>query len=550
MNPHEGMVLGNRYTLTEPIASGGMGDVWKASDSVLGRQVAVKVMRPDASSEPTFADRFRDEARHTASLTHPNIATVYDYGEDGGDAYLVMELVEGEPLSQLITRGPMAPQQTRSVLGQAALALAAAHAAGVVHRDVKPANILLTPEDRVKLTDFGIARAIDSAGHTRTGEVLGTPHYLAPEQALGRTATGASDIYALGVVGHEMLTGRKPFDSGSAVATALAHVNDAVPPLPGSVPADLRRIVESCMAKDPAARPTSAAALAAALGMPVGGLTHVDPATSVFNAADTGAASTQVVQPVAVPRGATEVMPGRVPPRRGADPVRRGAPPPPGQTRRRSGAGWWWLPALVALAAIAFFVWQYASNNTATPTPDPTATVSRTTATPAPTTTPIPSLPTASTPPPTTLPPTTLPPTTPPPTTPPPSTPPPSTPPPSTPPPSTPPPTTPPPTTPPPTTPPPTTTAPPATGQIKSKDYVGKNVDEATAGLTTSGFTNIKRQPVASKEPAGTVTAVSPDRKVPLSQQITLSVSDGSATAGPKGPNNAAPSAKGGAGRA
>jgi len=240
MNPHKGMTLGNRYTLTESIASGGMGDVWKASDSVLGREVAVKVMRPDTASEPTFADRFRDEARHTASLTHANIATVFDYGEDGGDAYLVMELVEGQPLSQLIAHGPMAPERVRSILGQAALALAAAHAAGVVHRDVKPANILVTPEGRVKLTDFGIARATDSAGHTRTGEVLGTPHYLAPEQALGRTATGASDIYALGVVGHEMLTGRKPFDSGSAVATALSQVNDPVPPLPGPVPAELR----------------------------------------------------------------------------------------------------------------------------------------------------------------------------------------------------------------------------------------------------------------------------------------------------------------------
>ena len=239
MNPVEGLTLGSRYTLTERIAAGGMGEVWRARDSVLGRVVAVKVMRPHAADEPAFADRFRDEARHTASLSHPNIATVYDYGEDDGAAYLVMELVDGQPLSELIARGPIPPDRVRSIVGQAALALAAAHAQGVVHRDVKPANILITSEGRVKLTDFGIASAGENTGYTRTGEVLGTPHYLAPEQAVGRPATGASDLYALGIVAHEMLTGVKPFDGGSAVATALSQVNDAPPPLPDTVPADL-----------------------------------------------------------------------------------------------------------------------------------------------------------------------------------------------------------------------------------------------------------------------------------------------------------------------
>ncbi|MGI8716632.1 MAG: protein kinase domain-containing protein, partial [Lapillicoccus sp.] len=161
MNPHAGMILGNRYTLTDRVASGGMGDVWQAADLVLGRTVALKVMRPNADDEPTFADRFRDEARHTASLSHRNIAAVYDYGEDDGAAYLVMELVHGQPLSRIIAQGPVTPERTRSVVGQAALALAAAHAAGVVHRDVKPANILVTDEGQVKLTDFGISRATD-----------------------------------------------------------------------------------------------------------------------------------------------------------------------------------------------------------------------------------------------------------------------------------------------------------------------------------------------------------------------------------------------------
>ena len=304
MNPEAGMTLGSRYTLTDRIAAGGMGDVWRAKDSVLGRDVAVKVMRASAAEDPTFANRFRDEARHSAGMSHQNIATVYDYGEDDGTAYLVMELVDGEPLSQMIARGPMNPDQVRGIVGQAALALAAAHAAGVVHRDVKPANILITPDGRVKLTDFGIARAVDGASHTRTGEVLGTPQYLSPEQALGKGATGASDLYALGIITQEMLTGRKPFDSGSAVATALAQVNDPPPPLPDWVPSDLRRIVDQSLAKDPADRPTSAAAVAAALGMPVTGLAQIPPATSVVHTGDTDPDGTQVMD---APTG-TEVL--------------------------------------------------------------------------------------------------------------------------------------------------------------------------------------------------------------------------------------------------
>ena len=186
MSPTIGSTLGGRYTLTERIATGGMGDVYAARDAVLHRIVAVKVMRPRTDDETTFAMRFRDEARHTAKLSHPNIATVYDYGEDDGTAYLVMELVPGTPLSTLIDAGPMSQEQVRLILGQCALALASAHEAGVVHRDVKPANILVTPEGQAKLTDFGIARAADGSGHTRTGEVMGTPQYLAPEQAMGR----------------------------------------------------------------------------------------------------------------------------------------------------------------------------------------------------------------------------------------------------------------------------------------------------------------------------------------------------------------------------
>lgn len=265
----QGFRLGGRYELRYRIAVGGMGEVWESLDEVLERIVAVKVMRRATEDEPTVARRFRDEALHAANLAHPNIATVFDYGEDDGLAYLVMELVAGEPLSAIVRReGAMSPDRVRSIVGQAALALGAAHEAGVVHRDVKPANILVTPEGLVKLTDFGIARALDGSGQTLTGEIVGTPHYLSPEQALGEAATGASDLYALGIVAHEMLTGAKPFDKQTPIATALAQVHDTPPPLPDEVPRELRALVEQCLAKSPSARPRSAVELGERLGLP------------------------------------------------------------------------------------------------------------------------------------------------------------------------------------------------------------------------------------------------------------------------------------------
>ena len=261
-------VLGGRYVLGDRIASGGMADVWAATDNTLQREVAVKVMRPDIDHEEVFARRFRDEALHAASLLHTNIATVFDYGEDDGLAFLVMERVEGSPLSQVIRdEGPQGADRVTSVIGQAAMALGVAHEARVVHRDVKPANIILRPDGLVKLTDFGISRAMDSAGHTRMGELLGTPHYLSPEQVLGEPASGASDLYALGVVAHEMITGRRPFAAGTPIAVALAHVHELPPPLPAGLPEALAQVVEELLAKNPDDRPPNARAVAIRLGM-------------------------------------------------------------------------------------------------------------------------------------------------------------------------------------------------------------------------------------------------------------------------------------------
>lgn len=266
---HEGVLVGDRYELTRFIASGGMGDVWEARDTTLDRVVALKIMRPDTTAEPVFAERFRDEALMTAGLSHHNIATLFDYGQHEEMAFLVMELVDGIPLSEVLRdSGALDPDRVRSIVGQMALALGAAHDAGLVHRDIKPANVLLTESGTVKLTDFGIARATDSGGRTRTGEMLGTPNYLSPEQALGRTATPASDIYALGVVAHELLSGRRPFDKETPVATALAHVMEPMPTLPAAIPTDLTELISRCLAKEPEDRPASAREVATAIGMP------------------------------------------------------------------------------------------------------------------------------------------------------------------------------------------------------------------------------------------------------------------------------------------
>jgi serine/threonine-protein kinase len=263
-----GLLLGERYRLVRRVASGGMADVWAAEDEVLQRDVAVKVMRPDPDHEELFALRFRDEALHSAGLIHTNIATLFDYGEDDGVAFLVMELVDGKPLSTIIReRGRVDPDQVRSIVGQCALALGVAHEAKVVHRDVKPANILVREDGLVKLTDFGIARALDASGHTRAGDLLGTPSYISPEQALGRPATGASDLYALGVVGHEALSGAKPFDKPTPIATAMSHLHEAPPPLPDDVPEDLAGVIEDLLEKDPRDRPENARAVAVRLGL-------------------------------------------------------------------------------------------------------------------------------------------------------------------------------------------------------------------------------------------------------------------------------------------
>ncbi|WP_260615749.1 serine/threonine-protein kinase [Microbispora sp. KK1-11] len=249
-------VLGGRYRLTSPIAAGGMGEVWRADDELLGREVAIKLLGRHVAGDATFRDRFRSEARITAALTDPGIAQVFDYGESDGLAYLVMELVRGEPLSAILARnGVLGPDVTLDLVEQTARGLHAAHRAGVIHRDVKPGNLLVTETGQVKITDFGIARALEAAPLTATGTILGTAQYVSPEQASGATLSPASDVYSLGVVAYECLAGRPPFTAETPVALALRHLNDTPPPLPGNVPAPVAALVMAMLAKDPAARP-------------------------------------------------------------------------------------------------------------------------------------------------------------------------------------------------------------------------------------------------------------------------------------------------------
>src|SRR5690554_2599563 len=265
MRPTSGLTFGGRYQLSSRVAIGGMGEVWQATDLVIGRTVAIKILKDEYMGDPGFLERFRAEARHAALVNHEGIANVFDYGEEEGSAYLVMELVPGEALSAILERERvLATDRVLDFVAQTASALHAAHSAGLVHRDIKPGNLLITPDGRVKITDFGIARIADQVPLTATGQVMGTVQYLSPEQASGHPASPGTDIYSLGIVAYEALAGRRPFTGESQVAIAMAQINDQAPELPSTVSEPVRNLVYSCISKSPAERPASAAHLARA----------------------------------------------------------------------------------------------------------------------------------------------------------------------------------------------------------------------------------------------------------------------------------------------
>jgi eukaryotic-like serine/threonine-protein kinase len=353
------LVLGQRYRLTSRIAGGGMGEVWRATDDVLGREVAVKILRREYVDDPTFLARFQAEARHTANLSHPNIAAVYDFGEgdpaqpgEAGSPFLVMENVPGDPLSTIVSReGRLDPDRTMDVVGQAALGLQAAHDAGVIHRDVKPGNILVTPTGDVKITDFGIARATNSVPLTQTGAIMGTAYYISPEQASGGAVTPASDIYSLGIVAYECLTGRRPFAGDTPVSVALAQVRDEPPALPQTLPPPVRDLVMRMLAKEPGQRPAAAGDVGREA-------LEIRAAAATAAPAPDQTASTRMMPAGALPdvpgtaTGDVDTDPDRTtvvvaPPRRGDADTNPGFHlPDPSRLPR-------WLPAALALAGVA-----------------------------------------------------------------------------------------------------------------------------------------------------------------------------------------------------
>jgi len=310
MRPTQGVTFGGRYELSSRIAIGGMGEVWEATDHVIGRTVAIKILKDEYMGDPGFLERFRAEARHAALVNHEGIASVFDYGEENGSAYLVMELVPGEALSTRLERDHALPADTvLDYISQTASALQAAHAAGLVHRDIKPGNLLITPDGRVKITDFGIARIADQVPLTATGQVMGTVQYLSPEQASGHPASPATDIYSLGIVAYECLAGRRPFTGESQVAIAMAQINDTAPPLSERLPAPVRQLVMSMIAKKPDERPASAAAVSRACNALRRGDINAAIAAAPMLANAGSPAADEVTQLLGAAGGATQMMP-------------------------------------------------------------------------------------------------------------------------------------------------------------------------------------------------------------------------------------------------
>ena len=350
MNPEVDKVYGARYRLIRRIAIGGMGEVWEAKDDVILRNVAIKILKPEYTGDPGFLERFRTEARHAAKVNHEGIADVYDYGEDSGNAFLVMELVPGESLATILEKEKsLAPNRVLEIVAQTARALHEAHVAGLVHRDIKPGNLLITPTGEVKITDFGIARVADQVSLTATGQVMGTVQYLAPEQATGKPATPSTDVYSLGVVAYEAISGKRPFSGETQMAIALAQINEPPPPLDESIDESIRKLIFDCLQKRPADRVASALELA-------------QRAEELLGKPAKGRANTRVLP----------VLPEEQPETTAIDLEEQEGKPP---------LVWPWIALIVALiitATILIFAMVTKSNPSPTPSPSQSATQSAT----------------------------------------------------------------------------------------------------------------------------------------------------------------------------
>lgn len=380
MRPTQGVSFGGRYELDSRIAIGGMGEVWEATDHVIGRTVAIKILKDEYMGDPGFLERFRAEARHAALVNHEGIASVFDYGEENGSAFLVMELVPGEALSTIIERdGSLSTDKTLDIVAQTSAALQAAHSAGLVHRDIKPGNLLITPDGRVKITDFGIARIADQVPLTATGQVMGTVQYLSPEQASGHAASPATDTYSLGIVAYECLAGKRPFTGESQVAIAMSQINDAPPPLPATVPEPVQRLVMAMIAKKPADRPATAAAVARAASALRRG--DVAAAAAIVPAIGGGVPDDDITR-LLTPTGedTTRLMPAAL------------DAPDEEETKPKRSPWTWPLVALIALLVIVLGGTVFALVNSGGPDPEPSVSQTTDAPTQTPTDTPTPTV--------------------------------------------------------------------------------------------------------------------------------------------------------------
>jgi eukaryotic-like serine/threonine-protein kinase len=340
-----GRVLGGRYRLDHELARGGMATVWVAEDPLLSRRVAIKILHPQLAIDASLRTRFRHEAVAAAKLSHPAIVATYDTGDDDGVAYIVMQLVEGPTLRRMLDlRGPLPVDEAADITRQVAEALDHAHRHGLVHRDIKPANVLVPPDGQVKVTDFGIAKAAGDEDLTRTGSVIGTARYLAPEQVNGGVVDGRADVYALGLLLYEMLTGTLPFTGDSEIATAAARLTTDPEPVRArraDVPPALEAVVSHTLAREPSQRFPSARALRDAL----------DPMLEVTPPSTAAVMAPGPDQTAQAPRAPAPPAP---------PPPTRGARPRPASRPRRSGMGWAWLLVvlllLVAAAAVTYLV--------------------------------------------------------------------------------------------------------------------------------------------------------------------------------------------------
>lgn len=352
MSQEQAPVFGERYELLKHIARGGMAQVYLAHDLLLDRPVALKALFPELSVDESFVERFRREAKAAANLTHPNIVSVYDWGQGENTYFIVMEYVDGPTLSQLLRQGPLQPKRAAAIAASVAAALDFAHRRGVIHRDVKPGNVLIDERSQVKVADFGIARAAGTSEDlTQTGSVMGTATYFSPEQAQGYPVDPRSDVYSLGVVLYEMVTGKPPFAGDSPVSIAYKHVKE-LPPAPSesnpAVPPPLEAIVLKALAKQPEARYKSAEEMRSDLVR----FTNGEPvmAAAAIAAAATGIMGTVGTNPTAVYRDTSRTSVIPTPP--------GGVPPsgalPPGEDRSRAG-----LYTLIALVVVLLAVGGY-----------------------------------------------------------------------------------------------------------------------------------------------------------------------------------------------